>query len=152
MADVHATNSIVVRSTERPRAWVVPGAVGAAMALATLGVASADPTDSGPVICLSRSLFDLDCPLCGGLRCVDALARGDLLAAADHNVVLAVVLPLLVGAWVWWLIAALRRRALHLPRVPHAVWIACCVALVAFTVVRNLGDVGWIGWLAASSS
>lgn len=138
--------------TEPRRSWLLPGALGVATALGTLGIAAADPTDTGRPICLSRVAFGLDCPLCGGIRCVDALAQGDLLAAADHNVALAVVLPLVVAVWAWWMIAAIRHRPLRLPRIPPAAWIVLGLALAAFTVVRNVGGGGWVGWLASGAS
>ena len=117
-----------------------------------MAIAASSPSDVGPPICASQAVFGIDCPFCGGMRCVSALARLDLWAAADHNVVLAVALPLLAIGWLVWMVATLRGRPLRWPRVPIGAWVALGVGLVAFTVVRNLGGEGWVGWLAAGAS
>lgn len=132
--------------------WALPASIGAAAAAGTAAIALAGPDDGGTPICVSQAVFGIDCPFCGGLRCVGALARFDLWAAADHNVVLAVALPLLAVAWLVWMVATLRGRPVRVPRVPVGAWVALGVVLVAFTVARNLDGSGWIGWLAATSS
>jgi hypothetical protein len=132
--------------------WALPAALGAAAAGGVVAIAALAPSDGGRPICLSQAAFGFDCPFCGGLRCVSALARLDPWTAADHNVVLAVALPLVAVAWLVWMVATLRGRALRVPRVPVATWVALGVWLVVFTVVRNLGADGWTGWLAATAS
>ncbi len=131
---------------------MLPASLGAATAGATLAIALVGPDDGGTPVCASQAVFGIDCPLCGGLRCVSSLARLDLWAAADHNVVLAVALPSLAVVWVVWMVAALRGRPLRWPRVPIGAWVALGVGLLAFTVARNLGGDGWVGWLAATSA
>ena len=130
----------------------LPASLGAVAAAGTAAIALVGPDDHGQPICLSQAVFGIDCPFCGGLRCVSSLARLDLWAAADHNLVLAVALPLLAVAWAVWMVAALRRRPLRWPRVPIGAWVALGGGLIAFTVVRNLGGDGWVGWLAATSA
>ncbi len=95
----------------------------------------------------------IDCPLCGGLRATNALMRGDWFAAADHNVLVAVVLPVLAVLWAVWMVQSLRNRPFRLPAVPRPALYAGIAVLVAFTVLRNL-DVssGWIHWLAADTA
>lgn len=140
-----------LETTEAPatRRWALPGALGLAAAAGTGAIAAVNPTDGGAPICLTASLFGFDCPFCGGLRSVNALASGDLLAAADHNVLLAVALPLVAILWAWWLLTALRGRTLRLPVPGRSAWIAFGVVMVAFTVARNLGGESWIGWLGS---
>jgi len=132
---------------------VKPLATGAALAFGSALIAVADPSDTGTPICWSRSVFGIDCPLCGGLRATNAMVRGDWFAAADHNVLVAVVLPVLALLWAVWMVQSLRDRPFRLPAVPRPAIYAGIVALVAFTVLRNL-DVasGWIHWLAADTA
>lgn len=118
--------------------------VGAIVAAGTAAIVAVDPSDSGVPICWSQGVFGIDCPLCGGLRCVNSLARGDWVAAADHNVVLAVLLPLAVLGWVAWMVAAWRGRRLQWPPalrsgpLPKVLIAGAIVAVLAFTVARNL--------------
>ena len=131
---------------------MAPAALGAAAVAGTAAIAALDPDDAGASICLSQSLFGLDCPLCGGLRCVNALARADLAAAADHNVVLAVLLPLAAIALVVWFVTALRGRTLRIPNPTRGAWVAVGIALAVFTLLRNVGGDGWVGWLASGAT
>ncbi|UDY35450.1 DUF2752 domain-containing protein [Dermatobacter hominis] len=136
----------------RPR-WVAPVATGAALAAGCAAVALWDPGDGGTAVCWSRSVFGVDCPLCGGLRAANALLRGDWLAAADHNVIVAVGLPIAAVLWAVWLVRSLQDRPFRLPTLPRPALVAVGVALLAFTVVRNLDvDVGWVHWLAADAA
>jgi hypothetical protein len=135
---------------------VAPVAVGAATVCGCAAIALIDPGDSGTAVCWSKSLFGVDCPLCGGLRCVNALVRGDWAAAADHNVLLAVALPLLAVAWAVWLVRSLRGRPAPdwMRRLAHpsvAVGVAIGVFLLAFTVVRNVGGPEWAEWLNSAT-
>jgi hypothetical protein len=132
-----------------PPVWRRAGLIGGTVALGAGAIALVDPRDSGVPVCWSQGVFGIDCPLCGGLRCVNSLARGDLAAAADHNVVLAVALPVVAVAWAVWMVSALRGRPLRFPTVPRWLWTIAAVAVVAFTVVRNL-DLGPVAlYLAA---
>lgn len=132
------------------RGWVKGAAAGAAVACGCAAIALVDPTDSGVPVCWSAGIFGVDCPLCGGLRCTNSLVRGDWLAAADHNVLLAVALPAVAVAWVVWMVAALRGRPAPWPKVPAWAWWTLGVVTLAFTVVRNL-DLGPVAhYLAAT--
>ncbi|HMR96270.1 MAG TPA: DUF2752 domain-containing protein [Microthrixaceae bacterium] len=138
--------------TTRPR-WVAPAATGAALVAGCAAIALWDPGDGGVAVCWSKALFGIDCPLCGGLRATNALTRGDWFAAADHNVLVAVGLPLLAVLWAVWLIRSIQGRPLDLPRIPRAAVIGFGVFLLAFAVVRNLDvDVTWIHWLASDTA
>lgn len=138
-------------SSARHSDWRKGALLGGAVAVGTTALALIDPRDSGVPVCWSAGIFGIDCPLCGGLRCVNSLARGDWLTAADHNVVLAIALPLVAVAWAMWMIAAVQRRSLRLPRVSNWVWGTLICTVAAFTVVRNM-DLGPVAhWLAASA-
>jgi len=86
------------------------------------------------------------CPACGGLRAVNDLTNGHVVAALHSNVLLlpfvATVL-LLWGRHVFgrWQGRALRPMIRFTPRAGTVIW----VALAAFTVFRNTP---WGHWLA----
>jgi hypothetical protein len=111
--------------------------------LAAVGVAAAtaadvafDPAHRDVPMCPFHAAFGWWCPLCGGLRAANALARGDLGAALHANAVLVCALPLLALYWLDWRSRSKRGlRARPLGRVGVAAVVA---VLVLFTVVRNL--------------
>jgi hypothetical protein len=130
-----------------------PLATAAVAAAGLLVVALVDPNEPGHYpVCPFRALTGLDCPGCGGLRAVHALLQGDVVRAADHNVLLLLVAPFLVLAWVRWARdpgrqGAATTPAVTAPRSPlvtTAVW-AVPVAVIAFWVARNLPTFAWLG-------
>ncbi|MFN7148933.1 MAG: DUF2752 domain-containing protein [Microthrixaceae bacterium] len=129
--------------------WRRGARVGGVVAVGAAAIALVNPRDSGVPVCWSQGVFGVDCPLCGGLRCVNSLARGDLIAAADHNLVLAVALPVVVVAWAVWMVWAVRGRRFSFPSVPRWVWTIAAVAVVAFTVARNMDLGPFAHYLAA---
>jgi len=134
------------------RPWVAPLATGAAVAGGCAAIALLQPSDGDTPLCWSRAIFGFDCPFCGGMRCVASLMRGDWLDAADHNVVAALILPVVAVAWAVWMIRALRGDRMRSWRPRAIVVVAALVALVGFSVVRNLDVAPWTTWLAASAS
>ncbi len=130
------------------RPWLAPTGAGLAVALGIAYTAWQDP-DTGGVFpgCPLRSLTGWDCPGCGGLRATHDLTRGDVLGALDHNVWVAVAVPLGIVAIVVWLLHTLGVRT---PRAPHIGrrWVIGAVAvLLAFTVVRNIPGVAAFEYL-----
>ena len=86
------------------------------------------------------------CPGCGGLRAVNDLTHGDLVAAASSNLLFVGAIPLLVVLWVRWV----RDRWYDLHRATassRGYLYAGALAAVALTfwVVRNTP---WGSWLA----
>ena len=85
------------------------------------------------------------CPGCGGLRAVNDLTHGDLVAAASSNLLLVGSLPLLRCWWVrrivdsWRGVAPPPRRAAR----PTG-WPGRLALTVAFSVVRNLPLGAWL--------
>lgn len=124
----------------------VPGLLAGA---AAVGIAVLNPTDSGVTICASQRLFGIDCPFCGGLRCVNSLMRGDFAAAADHNVVLAIGLPIVAITWVAWFVAQATGRDIKISEPPNWVIGIVAVFMVAFTVIRNVNGPAWVTWLGS---
>ena len=122
----------------------------AGAATLALGAAACTPSWSTPTTrprypqCPLKALTGIDCPGCGGLRATHALLHGDILGAADHNLLALILLPLM----------AVHARPVG-PRSSESrcppstwptpfVWITPLV-LVAFTVVRNIPVAGLRG-------
>ena len=91
-------------------------------------------------------LTGTQCPGCGGLRAVNDLTNGQVLAAAKSNLLFVGSIPLIGWWWVRWLRD--RWRAVVRPPVssPRALgWAgAFLVVAVAFAVVRNLPVGSWM--------
>ena len=130
---------------------MAPVVTGAVVVCGCAAIAVTNPTDTGIPLCWSRAIFGIDCPLCGGLRCVNELLRGNWLAAADHNVLAAVLLPIATVVWVIWLAAALRGRTIHWRRPSRRAVIGIVAVLAVFTVLRNVGGPAWMDWLGSGT-
>lgn len=101
--------------------------------------------------CPFRALTGLDCPFCGATRAVLSLARGDVAAAADYNLLVTSGVFLLIGLLAWWAVRRLRRpsggtwtavgpapdRAATVAS-PRVLLIAGVAIAVVFWLVRNL--------------
>ena len=128
--------------------------------LAVAGVAYLGLTNphEGSLIppCLLLTATGLDCPLCGGSRAIHDLVRGNVGEAADHNLLVVLLLPLLVVGLLGWLWYSLRpsrpqptsaaqadqarTRSGVLARLlqPNSLIIVGVLILTAFTVLRNI--------------
>lgn len=134
---------------DRRRAPVVVG-VGT-IAAAGL-VALADPRSNHVPLCAVHATTGLDCPLCGGLRAVQSLVEGDIVTAADHNVLFVASIPILVLVWGIWLRRAATDPTGSLPASSMAVrtmlspWLVPVGigVLVAFAAARNLPALEWL--------
>lgn len=133
---------------------------------ALLGVAgfigTVNPSSSSVYpLCPTQVLFGIDCPGCGGLRCVHELMNGNLGAAADHNLFVVLMLPLVLIA----IAAAIARKVSGTPDEPPALfgnalgslrtvgvsinqrtlmWFLV-IGMTVFTVARNLPFVPFLG-------
>ena len=88
------------------------------------------------------------CPGCGGLRAVNDLTHGDVVAAASSNLLLVAGTPAFAALWLRSL--AHRWRGVARPWPSHRVNLAATLAIatvVVFTVARNL-PVDALRWLA----
>ena len=124
-----------------------PVSAAAAMLSATAVVALVDPHQPGHYpLCPFRALTGLDCPFCGGLRATNDLAHGHLAAAASHNLLLVVSVPLLVLGWLTWLRRVARPGSARTATATSGrAQVAVLVVLVAFAVVRNTPWGAWLG-------
>jgi hypothetical protein len=135
---------IAARVDDRPR-WrrLAPiAAVGVVGLVAAGYVALVDPNEGGHYpACPTQALFGVDCPGCGGIRSAHALLRGDVAAAADHNIAALVLIPIALVAFVVW------ARTAWSGVTPEQTWqtfrrrsrlmLIGVIALVVFGVVRN---------------
>lgn len=106
-----------------------------------------DPNEPGSLgLCPFKwATGGLDCPGCGTLRATRALTRGDLVVAADHNLLFVTLVPLLLwGLVAWWRHEVGRRP--HAPRMPQLVAVALPAVLSLWWVGRNLP---WLEWFAS---
>jgi hypothetical protein len=131
----------------RGQRLALPLALGATAVCGCAAIALVDPGDDGVPLCWSRSVFGVDCPFCGGLRCTNALLRGNLGEAIDHNVVLAAALPVAVLMWVWWVARSWRGEPSPVSKAPNWLVITAAILLVVFGVVRNLTGTALSRWL-----
>lgn len=117
-----------------------PAGTAAAIGLAALALRLRDPHRHGSWgLCPFKAITGWDCPLCGGLRSVNDLGRGQLLDAAHSNLLFVASLPVVAALWLVWV----RRgwTGADVPRVParmlRPVLVAAGVLTLAFTVFRN---------------
>lgn len=122
------------RSVRQPR--LLPWWTAAGVALALAGDVGFDPAHRHVPLCPFRALTGWWCPLCGGLRCADALVHGQVATAVHDNVLLVTALPLLAWAWLDWV--ARTRAGKPARRISGRLVIAIVAVLAAFTVARNL--------------
>ena len=80
--------------------------------------------------------FFIYCPLCGGTRAVAALTRFDLAAAWNYNAFVVILCAFAIVADVWaWVRYFQKKEPLII--LPQWSWIAFCVLLVAYFILRN---------------
>ena len=125
--------------THAARPWLAPVALGllAVAGCAYLGVEN--PNDPGSLVprCPTKMLTGLDCPVCGGLRCVRAVTTGQWSAAVHANLLLLVCLPFVLAVWLRWLVSSATGGA-YQPRLSKRASYAMLIVAVVWTVVRNL--------------
>ncbi|QKW24174.1 DUF2752 domain-containing protein [Kitasatospora sp. NA04385] len=110
-----------------------------AVALPTAFVALVDPNEPGHYpACPVLRATGWWCPGCGGLRCVHALARGDVLTAAHDNLLVVVLALGLAVLWLGWAAGAVRGRPVRRPRLTAGRTRVLLLVVLLFAVVRNL--------------
>ena len=139
-ADLHQP----ARTDSRPRArrMLAPVLVGLGSAIALGYLYAVDPNQPGHYpLCPLKAIFHVDCPGCGMMRGTHDLLHGQVGSALDHNVLLAVLAPGALIAWVVWMWRSWTGR--H-PAVTAAQWrarsrwlVVATVVLLVFGVVRN---------------
>jgi hypothetical protein len=98
-----------------------------------------DPNDAGAYpLCPFRALTGWDCPGCGALRGMRALAGGDVALAVDQNLLVVVAAPFLLWRWLTWSRSRLRGDPPSGWAVPAPVIHGLLVATLLFWLVRNV--------------
>jgi hypothetical protein len=150
--DPSADRPVTVDPRPRRTRMVAPLAVLGAVAAATAYVAVVDPNEPGHYpFCPTQQFLGLDCPGCGGMRAVHALAHGDVARAADHNLLFVLLVPFVVWGWVAW--AWREWTGISRPptrwgqRLTRATPALLVVAMVVFTVARQV-----VPYLASGAS
>jgi hypothetical protein len=129
-----------------PARITAPVAVALAVLAASVVLHLRDPHQSGSYLfCPWLLLTGTYCPGCGGLRAVNDLTHGDVVAAASSNLLFVGALPLLVVLWARWFAARWRgvRRTVDSRTALSGAAVFGVVAVV-FWVVRNLPFAGWL--------
>lgn len=126
-------------ATPRRRPWIAPAGSATAAAAGCVVLALVDPAESNRYpVCPFLVVTGLSCPVCGSLRGVHALLRGDVVAAAGFNVLLIAALPAMAYAWLVWASPRFGGPRLPRPRLrPGVHWGMLAVALL-FGVLRNI--------------
>ena len=86
--------------------------------------------------CFLHDLFHLYCAFCGGTRCLGALLRLDLGAAFAYNALIPILILFALVVDAVALIRLLRGRS-RLVTVPAWTWVALCVLLLGYVILRN---------------
>lgn len=124
----------------------LPLLVAGGLTAATAALRLRDPHVSGSWgYCPFLVLTGRPCPACGGLRAVNDLTHGDLVAAMSSNLLVVALIPVAVYWWAQWYRAASGRRP-PLGTGPARMWLVWgSLALgVVFGVVRNLAFGAWL--------
>ncbi|MGY2875238.1 hypothetical protein ACVW00_002428 [Marmoricola sp. URHA0025 HA25] len=123
----------------RARRLRAPLGAAAAVGVAALALRLRDPHQHGSWgLCPFKALTGWDCPLCGGLRSVNDLGRGQLLDAAHSNLLFVGSLPLILGLWAFWAYRGWTASSRTLPaNLVRPLLVGYCVLAIAFAIYRN---------------
>lgn len=125
---------------------LVAGVAGAAAAVTAVLVV--DPFDDRGIGCPFYEVTGQWCPGCGSTRAAWLLLHGDIASAARHNLLFLPALAYVVATWLHTVSPAATARLPGFVRRPTevpatAMW-GLVVALVAFTIARNLPVAGFL--------
>jgi hypothetical protein len=115
------------------------------LAATTLALHVRDPHSQYSWGLCPSAAMGLSCPGCGGLRAVNDLTNGDVAAAASSNLLFVVALPFAVVVLALWAFDSWRGTppTIPWPRLKPLVPVLL-VAVLAFTVARNLSVGAWL--------
>ncbi len=105
-----------------------------------------DPHRSGSYgFCPWLALTGTYCPGCGGLRAVNDLTHGNVLAAASSNLLFVASLPFVAVWWVRSFADGWRGVRRHLSdRSAYVVLVVVLASTMVFWVLRNLPFANWL--------
>jgi hypothetical protein len=142
------TTTVLPLRDERSR-WrrvQTPVLVAVALLAASVALHLRDPHRSGSWgFCPWLALTGTYCPACGGLRAVNDLTHGDVVAAASSNLLFVAALPVLGLWWARRLVDGWRgvRRVVDERRALLVMYAVLGAALV-FWLLRNLPFATWL--------
>lgn len=129
----------------RWRRMVPPAAVAGGLAAATLALHLRDPHDQNSWGICPTAAMGFSCPGCGGLRAVNDLGNLQVGAAASSNLLFVLSLPFIAYVFVRWAHGRWTdRRWNPSDRAVNTSAIILAVAMVVFTVLRNLPAGSWL--------
>ncbi len=127
--------------SERLRA---PTVTIAGLALLTLALRLRDPHVGGSWGLCPSAALGFWCPGCGGLRAVNDLTHGDVVAAASSNLLLVLLAPAAVVLLARWWVRRWRGVPARDGGPVVAASVAVAVAAIVFMVLRNTALVPWL--------
>ncbi|HLN76491.1 MAG TPA: DUF2752 domain-containing protein [Nocardioidaceae bacterium] len=132
--------------TSRRRRVSAPVLVAGAVLGASVLLHLRDPHQSGSYLyCPWLVLTGTYCPGCGGLRAVNDLTRGDVMAAASSNLLFVGSVPLLLVLWSRWLVDRWRGVRRVVDHRQGVLWASVFGALtLVFWVARNVPGLEWL--------
>ena len=133
-------------SVSRRRRITAPVLVAGAVLGASVLLHLRDPHQSGSYLyCPWLVLTGTYCPGCGGLRAVNDLTHGDVVAAASSNLLFVGAIPLMLVLWSRWLVDRWRGVRRVVTYRHGVLWASALGAVaLAFWVVRNLPGLEWL--------
>lgn len=142
-----ATTLIVTEDTRSRRQRVQgPALLAGGVLVASVALHVRDPHQQGSWgFCPWLALTGTFCPACGGLRAVNDLTHGDVLAAASSNLLFVGALPLLAFWWLRRVADGWRGVRRHVQERGAYLLTGLVLGLtVLFWVVRNLPFAAWL--------
>jgi hypothetical protein len=135
----------LVPTVPRWQRMVGPAVTIGGLGAATLALHFRDPHVQGSWGLCPSAALGIWCPGCGGLRAVNDLTNFQLADAASSNLLFVLALPLVLYGFARWVSDEWRGRTrVTDPRTARLLASGAIVALVAFTVLRNLPTFGWL--------
>lgn len=116
------------------------------LAAATLALRLRDPHERGSWGLCPLAATGVWCPACGGLRAVNDLTHGEVVAAASSNLLFVASIPLIVWLLGRWTLARWRGGVLTVPGSRTMTVLAVCYGTlaVAFFIARNTAAGAWL--------
>jgi len=102
------------------------------------------PVDGAYPACPWRAITGWDCPFCGGLRAVAALAHGDWATAVDFNLLVAIAVPAAVLVALVAVVLGPRGAPLVGALTSRPAFIVAAFAVGGFFVLRMLPFASWL--------
>jgi hypothetical protein len=123
-----------------------PVLVAGVLLAASVALHLRDPHQSGSYgFCPWLALTGTYCPGCGGLRAVNDLTHGDVLAAASSNLLFVTSLPFVALWWLRSFVDGWRGMPRHVSdRTAYVVLVVVLASTMVFWVLRNLPFASWL--------